>query len=132
RTNLNSSIYGTPSGEYGLPFQLETLQRHGLQAVFFVEALSPIVTGMQPLQEIVDLVEKANQEVQLHIHTEWLAMSEHNPLGQSTGQNMHAFSEQEQSAIIEIAKRNLEQCSTSPVTAFRAGNYGADNNTLKA
>lgn len=130
--NLGSSIYGTPAGEYGLPFQLQCLRERDLKAVFFVEALSPIAAGLPPLQEVVDLVQNANQEVQLHIHTEWLEKARENPLGHRTGQNMHAFSEAEQSRVVEMAKGHLEKCGVSPVTAFRAGNYGANNDTLRA
>lgn len=132
RANLDSSIYGTPGGAYGLPFQLQTLSDSGLKAVFFVESLSPIATGLAPLQEVVDLIEDAGQETQLHVHTEWLAAAEVNPLGQRVGQHMHQFSLEEQTHIIGTAKRHLEQCGVSSVSAFRAGNYGANNHTLQA
>lgn len=132
RGNLDSSIYGTPNGAYGLPFQLRTLSEYGLKAVFFVEALSPLATDLAPLQEVVNLVENAGQETQLHVHTEWLAAAKDNPLGNHIGQYLHQFSVDEQTHIIGMAKRYLEQCGVSSVTAFRAGNYGANNDTLKA
>ncbi len=46
RENMRRGIYGaTAKGEFGLRHQLEVLNRHGLKAVFFVEALFASACG---------------------------------------------------------------------------------------
>ena len=66
-------IYGTtPRGDFGLPYQLKVLNQHGLTGVFFIEPLFSTRFGAQALAEIVGLVQESDQEVQLHMHTEWV------------------------------------------------------------
>src|SRR6476659_980534 len=62
----------TSSGEYGLPFLLKSLRERDLRAVFFVESLASSVTGERQLRHTVDLIQSYGQEVQLHVHPEWL------------------------------------------------------------
>lgn len=40
--------------------------------MFFVEPLFPARFELQPLEEVVRLIQDARQEVQLHLHTEWV------------------------------------------------------------
>src|SRR6266542_1373328 len=71
--DIERDIYGvTTGGQFGLPYQIERLNAHGLKAVFFVEALFAEVSGREPLRDIVQMVQDGGQEVQLHLHTEWL------------------------------------------------------------
>lgn len=130
--NVRGSFYGVTSGEGGLYTQLELLRQHGLKAVFFVEALASLAVGDEPIREVADLLIKSGQEVQLHVHTEWLALARHNPIGDKCGQNMRDFSESDQARIIQIGKKTLMRCGVENIWAFRAGNYGADNATLRA
>src|SRR5436189_226672 len=65
-------VYGrSQAGEFALPRTLDTLRRHGLHGVFFVEPLFAARFGVQYLTEIVQLIQDAGQEVQLHLHPEW-------------------------------------------------------------
>ena len=66
-------IHGpTPSGEFGIPFQLKLLNEHKLKGMFFTEPLFSARFGKAPLQDLVGLIEGAGQETQLHLHTEWV------------------------------------------------------------
>ena len=62
----------TSKGDYGLPYQLEVLKDHAIPGTFFVEPLFSTRFGNQPLEEIVGLIRESGQEVQLHLHTEWV------------------------------------------------------------
>ena len=133
RAAMDRNIYGrTPRGDYGLPHQLARLKEHNLKAVFLVESLFALAVGREYLQEIVDMIVSAGQEVQLHLHSEWLSVMPDSPLPGRTGRNMHDFSEDEQARLIEIGLENLADCGVTQVSAFRAGNYGADFATLRA
>lgn len=131
-TNVHGSFYGVSSGDGGLHTQLELLRQHRLKAVFFVESLAALAVGDDPIRQVVSLLIKSGQEVQLHVHTEWLALARRNPIGDKRGQNMCDFSERDQARIIQIGKDTLMRCGVENISAFRAGNYGADNATLRA
>src|SRR5437879_4757325 len=62
----------TPQGEYGVAFQLKVLNEHGLKGVFLVEALFADALGLEPLSRVVNMIQDAGHEVQLHVHPEWL------------------------------------------------------------
>jgi hypothetical protein len=129
-------IYGrAPSGEaYGLPYQMQTLRDHGLRGVFFVEPLFATHFGLEPLREIVSLVNAAEQEVQLHLHTEW-ADEAHAPLLPhitEKRQHLRYFSADEQRTLIAAGAALLEAAGAERPTAFRAGSFALNLDTLKA
>ena len=134
--SFNSYIYGrTRSGDHGLPFMLKVLRDNGLRAVFFVEPLFTLQLGMEPLREIVGVLKEGDQHIELHLHTEWLApRNENTPISteHSNPQHMKYFSYQDQEVLVKTAKARLMDAGVESINAFRAGNFGADNNTLKA
>jgi hypothetical protein len=126
-------VYGTTAkGDYGLPFKLKVLSDYGLKASFFVESLFACKYGIAPLSEIVGLILEAGQEVQLHLHTEWLDKLSQPILKGRKGIHMKNFSVEEQSRLIDVGLKNLLSAGISGINAFRAGNYGANSDTLKA
>lgn len=131
--DLQRDIYGAlPSGTFGIPFQLDMLNAYGLKAVFFVEALFACAVGLEPLRAIVEMIQAQGHEVQLHIHTEWLAWMTESLLPGRSGQNIKDFSVEEQTKLIAQGLQNLRVCGAQHVCAFRAGNYGANFDTLHA
>lgn len=130
---LEQYVYGrTPTGEFGLEYQLRVLHRHRLKAVFFVEALFGLEVGRPSFQRIVDTIQQAGHEVQLHIHTEWLSHLRRPPLEGRTGLHIRCFSEEEQTRLVACGLESLAAAGVRAVCAFRAGNYGADFATLRA
>ena len=126
-------IYGeTDTGSFGVPFQLDCLKEHGLKATYFVESLFADVAGPKPLQEIVSLVQSKGQEVQLHAHTEWLGEIHDRALPNGFRQHIRQFSQEEQAVIIGRAATNLREAGARDLCAFRAGNFGANFDTLRA
>jgi hypothetical protein len=129
------SIFGpTPSGDYGLPFQLQLLRDHGLTGVFFVEPLFSTRFGLQPLAEIVGLVGAGGSQTELHLHTEWVdeAKLPLLPGAVSKRQFLRQFSLAEQTALIGKGRDLLRQAGAPGVHAFRAGNFGLNRDTFAA
>jgi len=128
-------IYGTTAkGEFGLPFQLNLLKQHGLAGVFFIEPLFSTRFGPEPLAEIVGLVRDNGQEVQLHLHTEWVDESR-TPLLKHVGkkrQHLRHFTLEEQEQLIAIGATLLKQAGAGGINAFRAGSFGFNRATLCA
>jgi hypothetical protein len=128
-------IYGpTSRGNYGLPYQLDQLREHGLTGVFFVEPLFSTRFGLDPLSEIVGLVRERGQELQLHLHTEWVDESREPLLDNITGkkQLLRYFSLQDQTILIQAGAKLIELAGGQSVNAFRAGSFGFNRDTLRA
>jgi peptidoglycan/xylan/chitin deacetylase (PgdA/CDA1 family) len=128
-------VYGpTRSGDYGLPLTLKTLNEHGLKGVFFVEPLFAARFGEGPLQELVGLIQSAAQEVQLHLHTEWVDEAREPLLPSISGKRQHLrhFSRAEQTTLIGTGLELLRAAGAGPINAFRAGNWALNQDTFAA
>ncbi len=132
-SDLERDIYGkTPEGNFGIGYQIDKLKEHGLKGVFFVEALMACEIGIAPLAKIVETIQNGGSEVQLHIHTEWFEKMSEPLLGETRAYNIRELSRGDQVAVIERALENLRAAGAENVNAYRAGNFGADFQTLGA
>lgn len=133
---FQSYVYGpTAAGNFGLPFQLKLLSDHGLTGVFFVEPLFAARFGIEPLREIVGMIEAAGHEVQLHLHTEWVDEGRPNtilPNSTHKRQYLRMFDLAEQTQLIGIGLDYLAQAGARRPNAFRAGSFGFNHLTLQA
>ena len=128
-------VYGpTAKGDYGLPITFRILNDHGLIGVFFVEPLFATRFGDAPLHELVELVQTAGQEVQLHLHTEWVdeAREPLLPHIDRKRQFLRMFSRAEQSVLIAKGQELLRAGGADRINAVRAGNYALNADTLLA
>lgn len=132
--NFRRSILGeTGGGAVGIAYQLDQFDRHGLKAVFFVDPMPALLWGVEAISDVVGPIVSRGHDVQLHLHTEWLALAgAANPLGERVGDNLKQFSLDEQCALIDYARTMLIAAGAPPPVAFRAGNYGANDDTLRA
>ena len=134
RENFERSILGrTANGDVGVIYQLDTFDRHGLKAVFFVDPMPALLWGVEAIADVVGPIVSRGHDVQLHLHTEWLALAgPANPLGSRTGQHLKDFTFEEQCQLIDRARDILVAAGAPRPVAFRAGNYGANDDTLRA
>ena len=124
----------TPDGPAGVTHKLELLKQYGQKAVFFVDPMPALAWGVAAIEDIVGPIIAAGQDVQLHCHTEWLELAgSANPLrSRRTGRNIADFPFEDQCAILDYARSTLMAAGAPAPVAFRAGNYGADDATLRA
>ena len=128
-------VYGrTRKGDYGLPYQLNVLKAHGLTGVFFVEPLFSTRFGAEPLAEIVCLLQESAQEIELHLHTEWVDESKERLLQNVSSKRQHLrhFSLEEQTILIAEGIRLIKKAGAGDITAFRAGSFAFNADTLRA
>jgi hypothetical protein len=131
--NFDTAILGRVSdGEWGIAYQARRLKDNRLKGVFFVEALSASVVGIEFLKRTIDPILSHDSEVQLHVHSEWLPWFKNDPLNGKRGQNIADFNFHEQKLLLELGIENLIKAGAPRPSAFRAGNYGANNDTLRA
>ncbi len=131
--NLQSSIFGIcDDGAYGIGYQMDRLDAHGLKAVFFVDPMPALAYGNSVLQQIVKPILSRGHDVQLHIHTEWLDFIAPQPVGDLRGRNIGDFPYQAQVTLLSLARKLLTDAGAPEPVAFRAGNYGANDDTVRA
>jgi hypothetical protein len=88
--------------------------------------------GIEPVREMVQRVRQGGHDVQLHLHTEWLGRMPEPLLPGRAGQHLRHFSEEEQTLLVGTALERLVEAGGDRPMAFRAGNYGANLDTLRA
>jgi hypothetical protein len=126
-------LYGkTSAGNFGVPYQIGRLNKYGLKATYFVDPMFAQVVGKEALRQLVSLIQDGGQEVQVHMHTEWLGEISDPLLPRERRQNIGQYSESEQTAIIGHGINTLRECGATSLVAFRAGNFGANLSTLRA
>jgi peptidoglycan/xylan/chitin deacetylase (PgdA/CDA1 family) len=131
--NFSSAINGEcADGSFGIGWQMGQMEARGLKGVFFVDPLPALVYGEAWLADVVGPIVTRGHEVQLHIHTEWLAWAKHSPVDGRQGQNLADFGLEDQQVLLGLATDLLMRAGAPRPTAFRAGNYGADDNSLRA
>jgi peptidoglycan/xylan/chitin deacetylase (PgdA/CDA1 family) len=115
----------------GVPYQLRVLNRYGLQACFFVDPMPAVMYGIEPVRRMIAPIVAAGQEVQLHLHPMWLdALSRR--IDDTADHDMRGRPAAEQDAIMARAIALFREGGGGDPVAFRAGNYGADDSTLRA
>lgn len=118
-----------PAG-VGVPYQLRMLAQYGLKACFFVDPMPALAHGIGIVRRMVEPILEAGQEVQLHLHPQWRGWR---APGVSEAQfELTAHDEAGQRAIIAEARGLLIGAGAPAPIAFRAGSYGANDDTLRA
>lgn len=134
KENFVCSIAGkTPAGTAGIFYEMDVLERHGLKAVFFVDPMPALVWGVEAIADIVGPIVARGHDVQLHLHSEWLEFAgADNPLSGRTGRDIQDFNLDEQCKLLDYARGVLIAAGAPTPVGFRAGNYGANDDTLRA
>lgn len=133
-TSFERYIFGrSAKGEYALPKILDTLNKHHLKGVFFVEPLFAARFGVEHLAIIVKLIQDAGQEIQLHLHPEWTDEAKGEALLENATikrQYLTQYSADEQRTLIQHGLRLLDEAGCIPPVAFRAGGFSCNQDTF--
>ncbi len=131
--DVRRDIYAeTDQGAYGLSYQIEQFRSHGLKACFFVEGLFASAVSRTFLDAIVREVQDGGHEVQLHLHPEWLEWMPEPLVPKDGRETIRCYSRSEQAQLIGAALQNLRNAGAKGICAFRAGDYAANGETLRA
>jgi peptidoglycan/xylan/chitin deacetylase (PgdA/CDA1 family) len=131
--NLEQQYFGRlSSGAFGVEWLMDRMDRRGIKGVFFVDPMPSMVHGANIVERMVEPILARGHEVQLHIHTEWLEWAPDSPVAGKTGRNIRDFTLEDQVTLIGWARDALVSAGAPMPTAFRAGNFGANDDTLEA
>ena len=120
------------AGGVGIAHQMSLMDQAGIRGTFFVDPMPALVWGQGAIDRVVEPILRAGHDVQLHCHTEWLALAPGNGLSEATGRNIKDFPLADQQRILAYGIARLEAAGAPRPVAFRAGNYGANDDTLRA
>ncbi len=131
--NLRASLTGTTgAGDYGIGWQMDRMETCGIRGVFFVDPMPALIHGPDLVARMIEPILSRGHEVQVHIHSEWLEWAADSPVEGRTGRNIGDFSLEDQVTLIGWARDALVAAGAPRPNAFRAGNYGANDDTLRA
>jgi hypothetical protein len=120
--------------ELGVPFITSELARAGLRATFFVEPFGSAHFGEAGLAEICRFLREAGNDVQVHAHPVQRCIDWHTRGEPRLPDDMAAYGTTMQTALLREAIAILDRCGVprASLCAFRAGNFGAGNDTWRA
>lgn len=123
---------GTPS-ELGIAMLVDELKKRNIAASFFVEALCTLRFGEEGLAEAIQFLVENGQDVQLHLHPNFERPEWRRTGAPAPEDNIGRLPLEEQRRLLMLGSAVLQRCGVNPtdLTAFRAGNYGASNDTLR-
>jgi hypothetical protein len=120
--------------ELGIRLIMDELEEHGHRGTFFVEALGSRYFGLDGLRDTCTTLRARGHDVQLHthpvqIHADWRTRGE-----EPAPDDIGAYGRAEQARLLRDGLGRLAECGVprDELVAFRAGNYGANNDTWLA
>jgi peptidoglycan/xylan/chitin deacetylase (PgdA/CDA1 family) len=122
----------TGGGDYGALWMMRVMNQHHLKGIFFIDPMPALCGGGDQVKRMVGEVLDHGHDVQLHVHTEWLQWLPERGVSLEKSSNISNFSLQEQVDILSEARALLMAAGAPQPTAFRAGNFGANDDTVRA
>jgi hypothetical protein len=126
--------FANQSRELGISMIMAALERWNARATFFVEPFSSSYFGDISFREVCDAIQMRGHDIQLHMHP-----VQQNPRYRSLGDipeddDIGAYPETAQQRLLRKGIGILVRAGVAQSTlkAFRAGNFGAANDTWRA
>jgi hypothetical protein len=118
----------------GLPVIVDELGEAGLEATFFIEPFGSSYFGEAGLAEVCSFLRACGHDLQLHAHPVQRCIDWHSRNEPRLSDDMAAYGTGMQAAMLRQGLAILERCGVPRPTiqAFRAGNFGASNDTWRA
>lgn len=120
-----------PAG-VGIDYQLKVLAAHRLKACFFVDPMPAAIHGVDVVRRIVEPILMAGQEVQLHLHPNWVGAAPGDGGAAHGVFELVDLDRARQAELIGQAIEWLMAAGCDRPVAFRAGSYAANDDTIDA
>ncbi len=118
--------------EHGLSFLLETFDKYDISASFFVECANYFYFGDEPMRSIVQRIQTAGQDPQLHVHPCWLNFNSDPDIGNFSINDSCAGRDMEElKRIFELCIEVFVRWSGKRPEAIRTGSLVADMNLYR-
>lgn len=135
---VETMIWGRIDGldkEWGIPLLMDQLESRGMRGTFYVSALQRTFHGDEALAEVARSIENRGHEAGVHVHCAWKGFSQTGQYDRS--KNLHkkdSINQHDETTQREVLKEAIDclkkWVGKQPVS-FRAGNFGANQTTLR-
>ncbi len=125
-------FYRAGGKDFGISMIMDTGDHFGIRISFFLETLNKYYFGEKETREVCQYIVNRGHDVQLHLHPNFLNFTTPEPAKRLYLDMIHSYSLEKQTELIAEGKADLIRYGAPPSVAFRAGNFGADRNTLIA
>lgn len=120
---VDNMIYcKTKDGEYGIKYLFDLFEEFGIKALFFVDIPEIVDHGSYSIQKVMEDIENAGHDIGVHVHPDHMLDSNRRYLWE--------YTRDEQFEIISRCTDFYEMILGRKPKSFRAGRYGANNDTL--
>jgi len=110
--------------EWGVPFIIESCDKYGFKAEFFIDVYEYKKFGEENFKQLCQDIDVRGHGVQLHTHPSYAY--------DKNRRDMYEYSLEEQIQIIKDGKELIKKWIGTYPISHRAGNYGANDDTLIA
>ena len=126
-------IWGKIGDKYfGIPLMVDIAETFDIHLTFFVEVLNKHYFGEDETKKVCEYVLKRGHDVQLHLHPNYLNFKLNNPQEKAYSDLIGTYSPEKQIELIKEGMEILIQNGVPRPIAFRAGCFGANEETLQA
>lgn len=118
-------IYGKTSDdkEYGIKYLMKIFTARNIKGLFFVDIPEIVDHGEDKIERVLKDIEANGHNIGVHVHPDHM--------GDINRRYLWQYSKAEQYEIIARCTDFYEKVLKKRPLSFRAGRYGADNNTLQ-
>jgi hypothetical protein len=117
---------------FGIPLIMDIAKACNIRLTFFVEVMNKYHFGESETKQVCEYIMKRGHDVQLHLHPNYLNFTLNNPQEKAYSDLIGTYSLEKQIDLIKEGIEILIQTGASRPIAFRAGCFGASEETLRA
>jgi hypothetical protein len=117
---------------FGIPLIMDIGESYDIRLNFFVEVLNKYYFGEDETKKVCEYILNRGHDVQLHLHPNYLNFTLNNPLEKTYSDQIGTYSLEKQIELIKEGVEILMQNGVPRPIAFRAGCFGANEETLRA
>ena len=111
---------------------MDIAESYDIRLTFFVEVLNKYYFGENETKKVCEYILNRGHDVQLHLHPNYLNFTLNNPLEKTYSDLIGTYPLEKQIELIKEAIEILIRNGVSRPIAFRAGCFGANEETLQA
>lgn len=117
---------------FGIPLMMDIAENCNIRLTFFVEVLNKYYFGEEETKKVCEYILKRGHDVQLHLHPNYLNFTLNNPQEKTYSDLIGTYTLEKQIELITEGIETLIQNGVPKPIAFRAGCFGANEETLRA
>lgn len=126
---LDAPISGDVDGKSeGLGFLMRLFTEHNFKASFFIETVHTHYFPDQKMGHYVDMLQKAGQDIQLHLHPVWKSFEK----GKKFSDMCHMHSKEFLADLMHDGNRLIKKWTGQKAVALRTGNFSAGKTVYDA